>query len=63
MEKPTTKLSAQDRVILFCVATGVHHTSVGITDHAMPSMPIRGFIAHNRELFGEPSIMRSEPSM
>jgi len=22
MEKPTTKLSAQDRVILFCVATG-----------------------------------------
>ena len=25
MEKPTTKLSAQDRVILFCVATGIDH--------------------------------------
>jgi hypothetical protein len=50
MEKPTTtKLSAQDRVILFCVATGIHHGSVHITDHAMQSMAIRGFIAHNRE--------------
>jgi hypothetical protein len=49
MEKPTTKLSAQDRVILFCVATGIHHASVGIVDHAMQSMAIRGFIAHNRE--------------
>jgi hypothetical protein len=49
MEKPTTKLSAQDRVILFCVATGNHHASVGIVDHAMQSMAIRGFIAHNRE--------------
>ena len=49
MEKPTIKLSAQDRVILFCVATGIHHGSVGITDHAMQSMAIRGFIAHNRE--------------
>ena len=25
MEKPTTKLSAQDRVILFCVASGIVH--------------------------------------
>ena len=49
MEKPTTKLSAQDRVILFCVATGIGHGSVGIIDHAMQSMTIRGFIAHNRE--------------
>ena len=49
MEKPTTKLSPQDRVILFCVATCIHHSSVGITDHAMQSMAIRGFIAHNRE--------------
>ena len=49
MEKPTTKLSAQDRVILFCVATGINHGSVGIIDHAMQSMAIRGFIAHNRE--------------
>jgi hypothetical protein len=49
MEKPTTQLSAQDRVILFCVATGIDHGSVPITDHAMQSMAIRGFIAHNRE--------------
>jgi hypothetical protein len=49
MEKPTTKLSAQDRVILFCVATDIGHGSVGIIDHAMQSMAIRGFIAHNRE--------------
>jgi hypothetical protein len=45
MEKPTTKLSARDRVILFCVATGIDHGSVHITDHAMQSMAIRGFIA------------------
>jgi hypothetical protein len=49
MEKPTTKLSAPDCVISFCVATGIHNGSVGITDHAMQSMAIRGFIAHNRE--------------
>ena len=49
MEKPTTKLSAQERVILFCVATGIDYGSVGIIDHAMQSMAIRGFIAHNRE--------------
>jgi hypothetical protein len=49
MEKLTTKLSAGDRVILFCVATGIVHGAVGITDHAMQSMAIRGFIAHNRE--------------
>src|SRR5262249_27830705 len=49
MEKPTTKLRAQDRVILFCVATGIDHGSVGIIDHAMQSMAIRGLIAHNRE--------------
>jgi hypothetical protein len=49
MEKPTTKLSPQDRVILFCVATGIHHGAVGISDQAMQSMAIRGFIAHNRE--------------
>src|SRR5215470_14055241 len=49
MDKPTTTLSPQDRVILFCVATGIVHGSVGITDHAMQSMAIRGFIAHDRE--------------
>jgi len=49
IEKPTTKLSAQDRVILFCVATGIGHGSVGIIDHAMQSIAFRGFIAHNRE--------------
>jgi hypothetical protein len=49
MDKPTTTLSPQDRVILFCVATGIVHGSVGITDNAMQSMAIRGFVAHNRE--------------
>jgi hypothetical protein len=27
MAKATTKLNAQDRVILFCVATGIDHGS------------------------------------
>ena len=49
MEKPTTKLSAQDRVILFCVATGIDRGSVGIIHDAKQSMAIRGFIGHNRE--------------
>jgi hypothetical protein len=49
MEKLTTKLSTEDRVILFCVASGIVHGSISITDHAMQSMAIRGFTAHNRE--------------
>ncbi len=49
MAKATTKLSAQDRVILFCAATGIDHAAVGILARAMQSMAIRGFIAHNRE--------------
>ena len=44
----TTKLNAQDRV-LFCAATGIDHAAVGIVAHAMQSMAVRGFIAHNRE--------------
>ena len=48
MAKATTKLTAQERVILFCTATGISHTAVG-TAHAIQSMAIRGFIAHNRE--------------
>jgi hypothetical protein len=50
MAKITTKLDAQDRVILFCAATGISHTAVGIATHAMQSMAVRGFIAHNREI-------------
>jgi hypothetical protein len=49
MAKPDDDLSAQDRVILFCAATGIAHAAVGILAHAMQSMVIRGFIAHNRE--------------
>jgi hypothetical protein len=49
MAKMTTKLDARDRVILFCAATGINHTAVGILPHAMQSMAVRGFIAHNRE--------------
>ena len=48
-KKTTTKLNAQDRVILFCAATGIDHAAVGILAHAMQSMAVRGFIAHNRE--------------
>jgi hypothetical protein len=49
MSKTTTKLTAQDRVILFCTATGIDHAAAGILAHAMRSMAIRGFIVHNRE--------------
>src|SRR5690349_2319919 len=49
MAKATTKLNAQDRVILFCAATGINHAAVGILAHAKQSMAVRGFIAHNRE--------------
>jgi hypothetical protein len=40
MAKPN--LSAQDRVILFCAATGIAHAAVGILAHAMQSMVIHG---------------------
>ena len=49
MAKTTTTLTAQERVILFCTATGVSHAAVGITAHAMQSMAIKGFIIHDRE--------------
>jgi hypothetical protein len=47
MAKATTKLNTQDRVILFCAATGIDHAAVGILTHAMQSMaekrtPLRG---------------------
>jgi hypothetical protein len=49
MAKASTKLNAQDRVILFCVATGIDHAAVGILVRAMQSMAIRGFVVHDRE--------------
>jgi len=49
MAKATTELSAQDRVMLFCTATGIDYAAVGILAHAMQSMAVRGFIVHNRE--------------
>jgi Tripartite tricarboxylate transporter family receptor len=56
MAKATTKLNAQDRVILFAArpasttpgATGIDHAAAGILAHAMQSMAIRGFVTHNR---------------
>jgi hypothetical protein len=42
MAKTTTTLTAQERVILFCTATGVSHAAVGITAHATQSMAIKG---------------------
>jgi hypothetical protein len=35
-------LTAQERVILFCAATGISHAAVGITAHAMQSMAVKG---------------------
>ena len=49
MAKATTKLNAQDRVILFCTATNIDPAAVGIPARAMQSMAIRGFIMHDRE--------------
>jgi hypothetical protein len=49
MAKTTTPLTAEERVILFCTATGVSHAAVGITAHAMQSIAIKGFIVHDRE--------------
>jgi hypothetical protein len=47
--KSTTTLTAQERVILFCTATGINPSLVGITMHAMQSMAVKGFITHDRE--------------
>jgi len=57
MAKTTPPLTAQERVILFCTATGVSHAAVGITAHAMQSMAIKGFLVHDREsgAYGLPS--------
>jgi hypothetical protein len=41
MAKTPPPLTAQERAILFCTATGVSHAAVGITAHAMQSMAIR----------------------
>ena len=49
MAKATTKLTAQDRIILFCVATGIDHAALRILVQAMQSMAIRGFILHDRQ--------------
>jgi hypothetical protein len=49
MAKTTTPLAAQERVILFCTATGISHAAVGIAVPAMQSMAIKGFIVHDRE--------------
>jgi len=49
MANATTKLNAQDRVILFCAAAGIDHAAVGILARAMQSMAIRGYMQHDRE--------------
>src|SRR5262249_38329852 len=40
MAKATTKLNAEDRVILFCAAAGIEHAAVGIFARAQQSMAI-----------------------
>jgi hypothetical protein len=42
------KLSAQERVILFCAASGTDHAAVGIPAREMQSMAIRGLIQRNQ---------------
>jgi len=49
MAKATTKLNAEDRMILFCAATGIDHAAVGILARAMQSMAVRGYIEHDQE--------------
>ena len=39
-----TRLTARDRVILFCAATGTDHAAVGILARAMQALAIRGLI-------------------
>jgi hypothetical protein len=45
-KKATMNLTTQERVILFCVATGIPYAEVGIPTRAMRSMAIQGFIEH-----------------
>jgi hypothetical protein len=47
MAKATTKLNPQDRVILFCTATGIDHAAVGIP--ARNPWLSGDSIAHDRE--------------
>ena len=44
MAKAATKLNAQDRVILFCAATGIDDAAVGILAHAMHGSPYRRYV-------------------
>jgi hypothetical protein len=48
MAKTTTPLTAQERVILFCTATGVSHAAIGITAHAIQSMAIKGRLSYRK---------------
>jgi hypothetical protein len=43
-ESIASKLTARDRVILFCAATGTDHAAIGITARAMQAMAVRGLI-------------------
>jgi hypothetical protein len=58
MAKATTKLNPQDRVILFCTATGIDDAAVRIPARAMQSMAIRGLIVHDRSDPTAPGIIK-----
>jgi hypothetical protein len=47
-ESIASKLTARDRVILFCAATGTDHAAIGITARAMQAMAVRGLIQRDR---------------
>jgi hypothetical protein len=44
MAKSTTKLNAQDQIILSCVAVGIDHAAAGIHARELQSMAVRGLI-------------------
>ena len=45
----TAHLTAQERVILFCAATGIDHAAVGIVARAMQAMAIQGLIEREHD--------------
>ena len=64
----TTPLTAQERVILFCSATGISYAALGITAHAMQSMAIKGIHrppSRDRHVcaHGTADVRRSLPSL
>ncbi len=41
-----TSLTSRQRVALFCAAAGISHNAVGVLDHTMQVLMIRGLLEH-----------------